>query len=334
MKFKMKVKKAVGVVSLVAEGDKGDELNYVDAERLQRGDLASFIPFTYEKKGKSYRITYEVNGLICFSDLVKDPFAPMQLRTLLLSFLRLMKDCEENGLMRQRVAIDVDRILYDCAAQRLRFVYVPLQSFVSSSTGMNGALSFLCEHAQVSYDELSLRDAALDYARRTAVITNVEFGEFLQNLGLVSLVPAVGKVSDASPGFTTDRLGDKSRHGLDFVSSQLQKAEDDSTRQRNPEESSARGFALTRLSNKVSWRLGEGKSIVGRTDACQIILNDVCGLSRQHAEFKVTGNSCTVRDLESTNGVLVNGCRMGLGFDVLLKRGDIIKLGDEEFEIR
>lgn len=62
---------------------------------------------------------------------------------------------------------------------------------------------------------------------------------------------------------------------------------------------------------------------VGRDPSCHISDLDPL-LSRRHAEFVTTASGCTVRDLGSRNGMLVNGIKVR---EQLLKEGDLIQLG-------
>jgi pSer/pThr/pTyr-binding forkhead associated (FHA) protein len=52
-----------------------------------------------------------------------------------------------------------------------------------------------------------------------------------------------------------------------------------------------------------------GKSVVGRDDSCATVLAGG-EVSRRHAEFRIDGPIAAVRDLESRNGVFVNGARV------------------------
>jgi transcriptional regulator with PAS, ATPase and Fis domain len=81
----------------------------------------------------------------------------------------------------------------------------------------------------------------------------------------------------------------------------------------------------------VSWVFPErkampldGRTVVGRDQTCQAVLsgNEV---SRRHAEFRVDGPLVAVRDLESRNGVYVNGVRIS---DQPLATGDVVRCGE------
>lgn len=66
-----------------------------------------------------------------------------------------------------------------------------------------------------------------------------------------------------------------------------------------------------------------GRIVVGRDPACEISHDDSL-LSRRHAEFIATGDTVTVRDLGSRNGVYVNGAR---ALEQRLTPGDVIQIG-------
>jgi transcriptional regulator with AAA-type ATPase domain len=70
--------------------------------------------------------------------------------------------------------------------------------------------------------------------------------------------------------------------------------------------------------------LTSGRLVVGRGDRCHLRL-DGDGVSRHHAEFLVTGRTLGIRDLDSKNGVHVNGVRCA---ETELRAGDVVRLGD------
>lgn len=103
----------------------------------------------------------------------------------------------------------------------------------------------------------------------------------------------------------------------------------------NPHE--VRAAAVGR-SSFVAWvryrgrdlRLAPGATVLGRSASCQIILDD--GLvSRRHAQLVFEGDSLRIEDLESVNGVFVNGVRIegqkGLG------AGDRVLIGKQEMTV-
>ncbi|HTO06956.1 MAG TPA: FHA domain-containing protein [Myxococcota bacterium] len=65
---------------------------------------------------------------------------------------------------------------------------------------------------------------------------------------------------------------------------------------------------------------------IGRGKDSEVVIDDA-SISHQHAALELGSNGYRVRDLGSTNGVVVNGARMALAE---LKHGDRIALGQIE----
>jgi predicted component of type VI protein secretion system len=76
--------------------------------------------------------------------------------------------------------------------------------------------------------------------------------------------------------------------------------------------------------------LTEGEFAVGRNASCQLSLDDPL-VSRRHALLVVAGSEVTVEDLQSRNGVLVNGQR--IQGRVRLQAGDRILIGAQEMTL-
>jgi transcriptional regulator with AAA-type ATPase domain len=74
----------------------------------------------------------------------------------------------------------------------------------------------------------------------------------------------------------------------------------------------------------VATAMSGARKVVGRDDACDTILEGT-EISRRHAEFRVDGPMLAVRDLDSRNGVFVNGVRQT---DAPLGPGDVVRCGE------
>jgi FHA domain-containing protein len=74
-------------------------------------------------------------------------------------------------------------------------------------------------------------------------------------------------------------------------------------------------------------------AIVGRSRDCDVVLDDA-GVSRRHAEIRPAADGWTIMDLDSTNGILLNGREVHSSQP--LQAGDRIALGSTEivFEVR
>lgn len=76
--------------------------------------------------------------------------------------------------------------------------------------------------------------------------------------------------------------------------------------------------------------LGSGSLLIGRLPECDVLLTDNL-VSRMHARISVQGEGVVVEDLHSTNGVYVNGVKVG--HSTVLCEGDRILIGTTEFSL-
>jgi pSer/pThr/pTyr-binding forkhead associated (FHA) protein len=76
--------------------------------------------------------------------------------------------------------------------------------------------------------------------------------------------------------------------------------------------------------------LGNGSLLIGRLPECDVLLTDNL-VSRMHARISVQGEGVVVEDLHSTNGVYVNGVKVG--HSTVLCEGDRILIGTTEFSL-
>ena len=78
----------------------------------------------------------------------------------------------------------------------------------------------------------------------------------------------------------------------------------------------------------TEFSLEGARSIAGRSEKAEIQIDDP-SVSSKHAAFELDANGFGVRDLASTNGILVNDKEV---LSTALQHGDRIRLGDCELQ--
>ena len=71
---------------------------------------------------------------------------------------------------------------------------------------------------------------------------------------------------------------------------------------------------------------------IGRSNENDIQLDDAT-VSAQHAVIESTESGVQVRDLNSTNGVFLNGKKLGRGDTSVLSVGDVMVIGAHDFSL-
>jgi hypothetical protein len=79
----------------------------------------------------------------------------------------------------------------------------------------------------------------------------------------------------------------------------------------------------------LDWTGGERQLFLGRHHACDVVLSDP-SVSRRHARLLFRGGNWVLQDLQSTNGTIVNGVRVGR---CELWPGDHLVLGNKHLKI-
>jgi hypothetical protein len=79
----------------------------------------------------------------------------------------------------------------------------------------------------------------------------------------------------------------------------------------------------------LDWAGPQQELVVGRDCGCDVVLSDE-SVSRHHARLRFRDGGWMLQDLESTNGTLVNGVRVGR---CSLRPGDRLTLGTYSLQI-
>ena len=79
----------------------------------------------------------------------------------------------------------------------------------------------------------------------------------------------------------------------------------------------------------LDWSGAQEELLVGRHYACDVVITDAT-VSRRHARLIFRDGGWIVQDLESTNGTLLNGKRVGR---CRLRPGDQLALGDQRLRV-
>jgi pSer/pThr/pTyr-binding forkhead associated (FHA) protein len=87
-------------------------------------------------------------------------------------------------------------------------------------------------------------------------------------------------------------------------------------------------FRLRAIDDEIEIELDQDVLVVGRDSGCDAVIKHE-DISRCHARFKVSGDTVTVQDLESTNGTSVNNRKIFK--ETVIRSGDVLKFGAKAF---
>lgn len=92
---------------------------------------------------------------------------------------------------------------------------------------------------------------------------------------------------------------------------------------------------LRKLRNGQVFKISKDDCIIGKSpDMADFVIEGNQAVSRKHAKISKKNNSYYLSDLDSLNGTYLNGRKVRSKEEAVLRIGDIVRIADEEFEVR
>lgn len=331
MKIKQKSSRKNGQ-SLIIETTAEEELAYAEAECVKRGCDETLLTFSYGKKGKGYKFVYYLGTAEPVLEYLSRPISEEYFRSILVSFLRLFQACESNGLSSQRISFRPEHVFFDPAHYALKFIYCPVRQTKEQLSEPTKVLAQIAEKVVVENGQgAEVAAKALDYARRSAIFSWVDYERFLRSAGVIE-----GKREEPAAEWSggkrnTSRIDVRDSFGFDFA--EVGKAAKPAAAVSSSAARAGKVYALMRVDDGSTWRLTEGEMVVGSSPECDLQLPNVLGLSRKHAVIRCSRGQCDVKDLGSTNGTTVYGRRLQPDVYVGIGYGEVIEFAKTRFKL-
>lgn len=155
---KIKQEKRAGRPCLVIQSQKGQQLCAREAYAAGNGQLRCLVHLETEKKGKEYRLSYDLSGLISLRDFLLNPMDRRAFSTLLNSILVSLRELTDSYYNTQLLLLRQEYVMVNPASQEVFFILVPLMPFEA---------------------ELTLRDFLLEIIQRGRFVSG-EDGEYIR----------------------------------------------------------------------------------------------------------------------------------------------------------
>lgn len=330
MKIKLKNTQRANI-KLTIESGAEEKFCYSVAEQVKLGCDETLLTFSYEKSKKGYCIFYYLGTARPLAEYLKKPLLQDHFESMLLSFLRLGQTCTSHqDLSMQRISFNPDYIFFDPMHLTLKFVYIPIADSGQNPSNPLDALAYILDNAQLSPAAKAKADKMLDFVHCSTIFSPIEYEAKLKELGYLASRQDESAWLPPVPS-DTEPLSHKDGYGFDFfdspdnppkqsLTSSLDYPAEEPSPCRQESDSAlgfakqrtkgASGYALVRVLDNTTWDLPEGRTLLGTSAQCNIVLTDVLGLSRKHVLFVVQTGHCYIQDMNSTNGTFVSGQRL------------------------
>lgn len=330
--MKIKQKSSRRHHSLTIETTVEEELAYAEAECVKQGCDETLFTFSYAKRGKGYKFVYYIGTAEPAMEYLANPISDEYFDSILVSFLRLFRACEVNGLSSQRVSFRPEHVFFDPAHYTLKFVYCPVRQTRQQFSEAPKALALIAETVVLENAASKQKaDAVLDYARRSAIFSWVDYERFLQGIGVLEGSCEESAAEWSGGKRNTSRIDARDSFGFDFA--EVGNPAKPAATVSSSASRAGKSYALLRLDDSTVWPLVEGEILVGSSQECDLCLPGVSGLSRKHAAIRCSHGQCSIKDLGSTNGTTVHGRRLQPNVLMNIGYGDIVELAKTKFEL-
>ncbi len=301
---------------------------------LKANDCDVLLPCSSKsgRNPKRIRLHYDVDGLVSFKRYVrKRPLSAMALSAMLMSTLQAVAWCVQKGVGYAALLFDERYVFVDGRAG-LHFLFVPLDAMDHKANNtpltLLGALGNAKRMRPESPDALALCERLGDFLlEEDGIFSFNRFRDFVRTQTGAAIPWHEAHAGTSGQGNARESQG---RSEGDDGPSRSVNTRNASNGLSQPTPS----YVLHDKIAGVDYALAGDAMILGRGSDCDVRLCDRPNLSRMHALMRLDDEGVILRDLNSSNGIHVDGKRLKLGEEVRVSYGTSFFLAGDEFSVK
>jgi len=367
---KFKIERNGGHSVLVIQGQKGQQISQREYYAISTGQIPGLLRAELIKKGNSFKLNYNISGLISLKEFLVNPLNKLSFAALLGNILENLKSLQAAYYNYQFILMDMNAAMVNPATQQVNFVYVPITFYESGTnlkdfllsiiqccsfvpgentdyvrdyiTILNRGINFSVFDLEEYVKELKLGENAGSRVKKctrcgSLIQPNVNFcsscGMKVSGLKIDNSQGVYDPVKNAvkpQPQEVVGRVIEMDR-GVQY--SETISGTCLETQPQPPEQTNVRRNAyLSRLNTGERIQIPSSSFKVGKDPFnCDYCIRDNTAISRCHILIKNINNRWFINDLNSTNKTYVNNMEIYPNMDVELFNGTAIKLANENF---
>lgn len=349
---KYKIENISGANYLVFQGKKGHQLSQREYYMINTGQISGLLKADAVKKGNSYKLQYNITGLISLKEYLYNPLNKANFSALLGNILSVLKTLNAAFFNQQYLLLDVNAVMVNPATRNVAFVFVPLTFFESDTNLKSFLLSIIDCASFMQGEDLSYIKEYIRILNSGINFSVFDLEEYIKNLNQVSEVKSVGNVCSRCNGQINGASNFCPYCGMKIGGVALKANENEGVytpiiKQNQiesvpPETNFNRTFsvetAVINVAYLVRTKTGQRIDIPGTTfnigkdvASNDYAITDNTAVSRNHATIKCINGAWFIEDKKSTNKTYVNNQIAMPATDIRLSNGSKIVLGNEEF---
>ncbi len=337
-----------GISKLIIKSAKGQTLSEREVQAINTNMVPGLSPITVETHGKSFKLTYELTGLITLEDYLLTPMDRRIFAHLLQGILDVIHGMQKQYLSLNGLLLDTSKVFVNPAKRQFIFLYLPIQHFETGLTLRNFLLdviqvgsfaqnedtNYVQEYIKIINDGINFSVFKLEEYVKTVItgdgyrtITKIQCGNCKSMVDAhVLFCPICGMKLQDAKGDGIQKTYDPS------AAVEAEKAQSDEDQEPGTTllgDQVPKAAYLTRISTGERIYLNKPNFVIGKSASCDYTISGNTAISRHHSEIIQSGEHFEIKDLGSTNKTYHNGVQVAESAP--LASGDMIKLANEEF---
>ena len=358
MERKLKVISSNNTTLVTVHSKKGEQLSVREADALSRDLIPWLFPVTITPKGKKFLLAFDVTGYMPLPSYLKSGLRKQHFAALLSDVFYTLRDLHERFFNVSAVILNHNYVFVNPITKKVRFVFVPIQ-FFSGGTSIREFYSGFAKNTLFSQQNENLEyvDELLTIVNRGINVSLFDLEEYIISIS------ELGKSSSAKRRCKKcSAVNEKDVYYCATCGEQLEPNENRNwavydplqsvSLNSNTEQAEMRFIAdsISQSSNtaalmdepingllihrRTNQRIDINKPVfrIGKSEESDFAIEDNPQISRNHAEIRWRNGHFYIVDLFSTNKTFMNGVQIKTQKEVEILSGNIVSLGNEEFE--
>lgn len=310
-------------------------------------EIPNLLKVSLLKRKKSFRLVYNVTGLVSLEDYLKKSVNKKELALILCGILNLFGSLKKKHMEAAKVNFNMDSIFinsYNCA---LYFIYVPICDLKDEVVERELLYAIIDKCQCPSGEDASCKASVYKYLQDHANVSGVELKQLLKRM----LEPEKTYGQERTSGFREEKDCPfcKKKIGGDSIFCPYCGGKLEEEKQKEESDFSVKpdfgkkgttllGVGQSQSPYIVCSRKGEQISILGSPfcmgrdrSRCHYCVEDNTAVGRNHAEIIIDGGRYFIMDNGSTNYTYIDGHRIEPNRRVEIFNGTRFRLANEDF---
>lgn len=294
---------------------------------VNSGMIEGILPVEIKQGKKHAVIKSEFSHLFSLSTLAMNPVSKEVFFNLVFKLIALIKECEKNNLNTDNLALSMDKVFINPGDMSIQCVYWPIVNFKESVkvSDFFREIPFCFTYKET--EKIDYVTKYVEYMNNQEIFSVVRFEDYLKEIYHDNGQGSVSKTEESHYPKEVSAENEKTYNPFVFC-----KGNTGDTQETELLGSTYYPHLLRKKTGEKIEIYEDSFSIGKSKEQCDYCIENNSAISRQHAIIRFENAEYIVADNNSTNGTFVNNLLIKSGECVILKEGDIIKLGNEEFE--